>query len=255
MTTVTSDARPPVPALRPPPLRRAVAPTYPRPRGTQAPGGASNSSTAFAAFALVLIVACAALTVVLSTRSAGGSTTKLIYAQQLVANGVAPPGEPAPAPSATAASQRMGGWTPQLGIDIANRALKWLNWPYSFAGGNANGPTYGVAVDADSRNDSHIIGFDCSGLVLYALAPWRKLHHFAADQYLEAGTFHPSLTELQPGDLVFWSTDGTIGGIGHVAVYIGNGNVVQAPRSGELITVTPLGNVERGAIGTTRPLT
>ena len=150
---------------------------------------------------------------------------------------------------------RMGGWTPQVGREIAERALRWLNWPYSFAGGDVAGPTYGVAVDEDSRNDPHVRGFDCSGLVLYALAPWRVLTHLASAQYVESGRWHPSLASLQPGDLVFWSKDGTIGGVGHVAIYVGNGKVVQAPHSGALITVSPIGQVEPGVIGTVRPLT
>jgi cell wall-associated NlpC family hydrolase len=60
---------------------------------------------------------------------------------------------------------------------------------------------------------------------------------------------------MQPGDLVFWSRDGTISGIGHVAVYIGNGNVVQAPRSGGYIDVVRIDQVESGSVGVTRPLT
>ncbi len=148
-----------------------------------------------------------------------------------------------------------GGWTPQIGVDIANRALKWLNTPYSWAAGNASGPTYGLAVDKDSRNDGHVVGFDCSGLVLYALAPWMNVAHSAAAQYVEAGTMHPTFNQLQPGDLLFWSENGTVNGVGHVAIYIGNGNVVQAPHSGDVVRVTPLSQVDAGTIGTTRPLT
>lgn len=148
-----------------------------------------------------------------------------------------------------------GGWTPQIGVDIANRALKWLNTPYSWAAGNANGPTRGLAVDHDSRNDGHIVGFDCSGLVLYALAPFIHVSHSAAGQYVEAGSMHPTFPQLQPGDLVFWSENGAVNGVGHVAIYIGNGNVVQAPHSGDVVRVTPLSQVEAGTIGTTRPLT
>ena len=44
-------------------------------------------------------------------------------------------------------------------------------------------------------------------------------------------------------------------GIGHVALYIGGGNVIQAPYSGSYIQVTPLGQVEAGYFGATRPLT
>jgi len=165
----------------------------------------------------------------------------------------------APAHDAAADSRQIltmkGGWTSAIGDSIARRALRWVGTPYSFAGGNASGPTLGVAVDHDSRNDGHVVGFDCSGLVIYALAPYMSVTHFAAAQYVEAGQVHPTLAQLLPGDLVFWSSDGTIKGVGHVAVYIGDGNVVQAPHSGDVVRVTPLTRVEPGAVGTTRPLT
>jgi cell wall-associated NlpC family hydrolase len=149
----------------------------------------------------------------------------------------------------------MGKWTQQRGIQIAERALHWLNWPYSFGAGGEYGPSYGHPVDNDSRNDDKVYGFDCSGLTMYALAPWRHLTHSAAAQYSEVGSFHPAINSLQPGDLIFWSHDGTVEGIGHVAVYIGNGNVVQAPKSGDVIRITPIYQVESGAMGATRPLT
>ena len=161
----------------------------------------------------------------------------------------APVGLAAPVPAP------MGNWTYARGLDIARRALHWVGWPYSFDAGDASGPTYGQAVDADSRNDGHIRGFDCSGLVINAMAPYRRLDHSASAQYTEAGTFHPALSDLQPGDLVFWSGDGTIGGVGHVAIYIGNGEVVQAPHSGAYVDVVRLDQVEPGRIGVTRPLT
>lgn len=158
-------------------------------------------------------------------------------------------------PAVTYVPAPVGNWTSPRGIQIANRALAWVSWPYSWDAGDANGPTYGVAVDAASRNDASVRGFDCSGLVLYAVAPWLNLSHSAAAQYNEAGGVHPTLDQLQPGDLVFWSSDGTVNAIGHVAIYVGNGNVVQAPHSGALIDVVPLDQVEGGRIGVTRPLT
>ena len=164
-----------------------------------------------------------------------------------------------PAPQAAAVAQtlpqRMGDWTPAKGIRIARRALRWLNMPYSFGAGGADGPSYGIPVDHDSRNDGHVYGFDCSGLTMYALAPWLRLDHDAAAQYSEVGTYHPAIDALQPGDLVFWSGDGTVEGIGHVAIYIGGGQVVQAPHSGDVIRETPIYQVEAGTMGATRPLT
>jgi cell wall-associated NlpC family hydrolase len=161
----------------------------------------------------------------------------------------------AAAPVAQAVALPMGQWTPQRGVQIAERALHWQGWPYSFGAGGPNGPSYGHAVDKDSRNDASVFGFDCSGLTMFALAPWRSLVHDAATQYSEVGSLHPSIDSLQPGDLVFWSANGTVNGIGHVAVYIGNGQVVQAPRSGDVVRVTPIYQVEPGTMGATRPLT
>jgi cell wall-associated NlpC family hydrolase len=264
---VSSDVAPSppvarVPALRPAHLRTGGAPAYLRALHPDPPTPRQRrtltlaAGTVFAVTALVLIAVVAATIAVVGSASANGPSLATLYTQRIVAGSTAPtavPAQPVTRPASTVV-QRIGGWTPQIGVAIANRALRWLNWPYSFAGGNADGPTHGVPVDHDSRNDGHVIGFDCSGLVLYAMAPWRQLHHFAAQQYLEAGTVHPALDQLLPGDLVFWSKDGTVGGIGHVAVYVGNGNVVQAPRSGARIVITPLGQVEPGAIGTTRPL-
>jgi cell wall-associated NlpC family hydrolase len=46
-----------------------------------------------------------------------------------------------------------------------------------------------------------------------------------------------------------------VGGIHHVAIYIGGGNVIQAPQSGDIVRITPLGQVSSGYFGATRPLT
>ena len=77
--------------------------------------------------------------------------------------------------------------------------------------------------------------------------------HFAATQY-GSGILHPTPSRLMPGDLLFWSSNGTISGIHHVAIYVGNGNVIQAPQSGDIVRITPMGNVSSGYFGATRPL-
>jgi peptidoglycan DL-endopeptidase RipA len=150
----------------------------------------------------------------------------------------------------------LGGWTAAKGQAAANRALRWLGQPYAWAGGNYNGPTYGVdSPGTDGWNDSSVYGFDCSGLALYAWAPQGiYLPHYAASQYFVAGSYHPSPGNFQPGDLLFWSTGGA-SDIHHVAIYIGNGNVVQAPNSGDVVRVTPWDQVDYGYYGATRPLT
>ena len=147
----------------------------------------------------------------------------------------------------------MGHWTAAAGQTAANRALQWLGEPYAWAGGNASGPTYGVCAGDGAFNDCNVIGFDCSGLVMYAWAQFPFVH-LASIQY-QQGSVHPDTSSLMPGDLVFWSTNGSVAGIHHVAIYIGGGNVIQAPESGDIVRVTPLGEVSSGYFGATRPLT
>ena len=71
--------------------------------------------------------------------------------------------------------------------------------------------------------------FDCSGLTMYA---WRAggvlLPHSAAMQY--DAIAHISVSQLQPGDLVFFYTP-----IGHVGIYVGGGQMIDAPYTGAVV--------------------
>lgn len=147
-------------------------------------------------------------------------------------------------------------WTPALGATAVRRARSWLGLPYSWAGGNGRGPTPGVCEHNGGDLDCHVIGFDCSGLALYAWSPYETLVHYAATQHWQAGRFHPTIGQLVPGDLVFFS--GYIAdGIGHVAVYARHGLVIQAAQSGTLVMRSRLVDViaESGRYrGATRPM-
>jgi len=82
-------------------------------------------------------------------------------------------------------------------------------------------------------------GFDCSGLVQYSL---RKLgvsiSRSSASQYAYGTSV--SKSNLQPGDLVFFSRGG---GISHVAIYAGNGQVIHAPRAGKTVCYQSLSSL------------
>ena len=90
------------------------------------------------------------------------------------------------------------------------------------------------------------VGFDCSGLTMWA---WGQagvqLPHGATAQYYQIQ--HVSMSDLQPGDLVFY---GSAGYLSHVVMYIGGGMVVQAEQTGTNVMDTPLWP---GAYGAGRP--
>ncbi len=92
--------------------------------------------------------------------------------------------------------------------------------------------------------------FDCSGLVQWSFAQAGIiLPRVAADQAL-AGPAVP-VSRLAPGDLLFYHTDPTDPGyISHVAIYLGNGWMIQAPQPGMTVEVVPvdLGSQFAGAI-------
>ncbi|MED7950131.1 C40 family peptidase [Streptomyces sp. BE303] len=97
-------------------------------------------------------------------------------------------------------------------------ALAQLGKPFKTAG---NGPD----------------GYDCSGLVQQSFRRGGvELPRVANDQY--AATTPVKASQLQRGDLLFWSDDGTARGIHHVAIYLGNNQYVEAARPGTLIRVS-----------------
>ncbi|WP_157647674.1 NlpC/P60 family protein [Actinomycetospora chiangmaiensis] len=141
-------------------------------------------------------------------------------------------GQPAPdAPTAPAA--------PADPVEVViDRALSELGTTYAWGGGNGQGPTRGIRDGgvADAFGDFDRIGFDCSGLMVYAFAGvGKQLPHYSGYQ-ADAGPKFP-LAQRQPGDMLFWA-DGE--GIHHVALYLGDDKMVEAPESGKVVRVVPV---------------
>jgi cell wall-associated NlpC family hydrolase len=81
--------------------------------------------------------------------------------------------------------------------------------------------------------------WDCSGLTKMAWrAGGRSLTHYSGAQYYE--TSRVSYSQLRAGDLIFWSDDGSPSGIFHVALYIGGGRMIHAPRTGVPVSIESL---------------
>lgn len=115
---------------------------------------------------------------------------------------------------------------------VVNAALSQLGVPYAWAGGTAAGPSRGTGRDAD------VVGFDCSGLALYAYAQIDVAVPHQTQAIWRA--FQPAIRappEIQPGDLILLSNNNQPGGIHHVGIYMGDGKVVHAPKSGDVVKI------------------
>lgn len=134
----------------------------------------------------------------------------------------------------------------ELGVRAVKAALRWLGTPYSWGGGNGGGPTRGFCGPAGCQG-LRTIGFDCSGLTLYAYAQVGiSLDHYTGLQWLQGR--HVDIDELQPGDLVFFHSD-----LGHVGMYVGEGKFIQAPRTGDVVKISTLSSYAHSYAGAVRP--
>lgn len=120
---------------------------------------------------------------------------------------------------------------------VIDRGMSVLGTPYSWGGGNENGPTKGIRDGgvADSFGDFNKVGFDCSGLMMYAFGGLGiSLPHYTGYQYT-AGKQVPS-SQMKRGDMLFWGP----GASQHVALYLGDGTMLEAPQSGDVVKVSPV---------------
>ena len=145
-----------------------------------------------------------------------------------------------------------------LGPDALRRALSEVGVPYSWGGGSPAGPSTGFCDGANGYLGGRCVatstvGWDCSSLVQYAFWPELQLPRTAAEQYDATSSQPVAREDLQPGDLLFWSHGGDTG-IYHVALYAGQGQMVEAPRSGQQVKLAPITDMPAGDYyGATRP--
>jgi cell wall-associated NlpC family hydrolase len=121
--------------------------------------------------------------------------------------------------------------------------------PYVWGGGNKKGPSGSASAPPSQVGEP---GFDCSGLVQYSFAQAGvTLPRTAQDQfdYVQShSTITLTISQLQPGDLVFFSDNEP--GVNHVAIYLGDGNIIQAPTTGQDVSYATLsGDMGLGFVG------
>jgi cell wall-associated NlpC family hydrolase len=112
---------------------------------------------------------------------------------------------------------------------VIRRAMSQMGVPYSWGGGSATGPSNGI------DSGSGTVGFDCSGLILYAFAGVGiKLPHYSGSQY-QMGRQVPS-SQMRRGDVIFYGP----GGAQHVTLYLGQGQMLEAPYTGSTVKISPV---------------
>ena len=110
-----------------------------------------------------------------------------------------------------------------IGAQAVAVAMQYLGTPYVWGGGAPG-------------------GFDCSGLTSYAYGQLGiGLSHFTGAQWNE-GVRVPA-DQLLPGDLVFFHSD-----LHHMGMYIGGGQMIHAPQTGDVVKISPLMSAYAGAV-------
>lgn len=148
--------------------------------------------------------------------AAPATETSLIALLLSRQQGVGSVGASTSVPTSYAISPKAGGIT---GADVVNTATHFEGTPYVW-GGSAPG------------------GFDCSGLVQYVYAQLGITMPRTSQVQADVGVPVASLSSAQSGDLIFFAgSDGTTSAPGHVGIYVGNGEMIDAPYTGTCVQV------------------
>jgi peptidoglycan DL-endopeptidase CwlO len=125
------------------------------------------------------------------------------------------PPSPSPSPPPPAPSPPPVGPPPSGHSGVVGIALRYLGVPYRWGGASPS-------------------GFDCSGLLMYVFAKVGVYLPHSSYMQFHLGRYVPR-SQLRPGDAVFFN------GASHVGIYIGGGQFVHAPHTGDVVKISSLG--------------
>lgn len=135
-----------------------------------------------------------------------------------------------------------------------NAALSLLpgKYPYVFGGGTGDGP----GPSNTESKDAGEVGFDCSSVTSFAYKQGSgiQLPRTARAQWAAYQSNRVSPEEIQPGDLIFWAYGRLGSTVSHVAIYIGDGQMIEASRGANMVKQTPARLSGNGFVGVARVL-
>jgi cell wall-associated NlpC family hydrolase len=108
--------------------------------------------------------------------------------------------------------------------DVIDYAKQFLGIPYVWGGSTPK-------------------GFDCSGFTQYVARRFGVALPRVSQQQANAGA-RTAMADLQVGDLVLFNESNSSGGPGHVAFYMGNGQIIESPHTGAKVRIRSIGKNE-----------
>jgi cell wall-associated NlpC family hydrolase len=139
--------------------------------------------------------------------------------------------------------EQAGPGSPGAAATAIDAARRYLGLSYAWGGGGTSGPGWGWGIDEG------VWGFDCSGLTQYAYAQAGiTIPRNSRAQFTELPKV--ATNDVRAGDLVFWATTpDNPQTIYHVAIYLGDGTIIEAPQSGDVVKISPMRwNLYAGAV-------
>ena len=164
-----------------------------------------------------------------------------------------------PAVNGPAEASNAGSWSPTGALAAATLAAAYASTAYRLEPVSTQARTV-VSWAEEQLGKPYRWGaagpgtFDCSGLTMVALAQAGiGVTHNANAQWQQTKAHPVAESQLTPGDLVFYAgSDGSVAAPGHVGIYVGNGEIIDAPYTGASVRFDPLTSIS-GYVGATDP--